>query len=106
MEYKKLVRKYRRIFRKHAREIRPYDYRFGLDPFLDFLRYMRDYYEAGDNVHSEEGDRLQTLKDAISMFEFYDAIDDEDLSAFKLKKQKAWEAFWRIVQENIRDWWD
>lgn len=97
MKYKKLVRKYRRIFRKHAREIRPYDYRFGLDPFLDFLRYMRDYYEAGDNVHSEEGDRLQTLKDAISMFEVY---DDE------LKKQEAWEAFWRIVQENIRDWWD
>ena len=87
LTYKKLVRKYRRIFRKHAREIRPYDYRFGLDPFLDFLR---DYYEAGDNVHSEEGDRLQTLKDAISMFEVY---DDEP------KKQ---EAFWRIVQENIR----
>lgn len=100
LTYKKLVRKYRRIFRKHAREIRPYDYRFGLDPFLDFLRYMRDYYEAGDNVHSEEGDRLQTLKDAISMFEVYDTIDDE------LKKQEAWEAFWRIVQENIRDWWD
>lgn len=96
LTYKKLVRKYRRIFRKHAREIRPYDYRFGLDPFLDFLRYMRDYYEAGDNVHSEEGDRLQTLKDAISMFEVY---DDEEL-------QEAWEAFWRIVQENIRDWWD
>lgn len=96
MKYKKLVRKYRRIFRKHAREIRPYDYRFGLDPFLDFLRYMRDYYEAGDNVHSEEGDRLQTLKDAISMFEVYD----------ELKEQEAWEAFWRIVQENIRDWWD
>jgi len=39
-------------YKKHAREIRPYDYRFGLDPFLD-------YYEAGDNVHSEEGDRPQ-----------------------------------------------
>lgn len=53
-------------------------------PFLDFLR---DYYEAGDNVHSEEGDKHS------SMFEVYD----------ELKEQ---EAFWRIVQENIREWWD
>lgn len=38
---------YKKLVRKHAREIRPYDYRFGLDPFLD-------YYEAGDNVHERE----------------------------------------------------
>jgi hypothetical protein len=71
-----------------------------LDPFLDFLR---DYYEAGDNVHSEEGDKhSRTLSACLRSMtlEGPATFDDEE---FKLKKR---EAFWRIVQENIREWWD
>lgn len=72
--YKKLVRKHRRKLIKLAKETSPWDYGFGLDYFILFLEFMRDYYEIGVNVDDfweGDGDRIKTIQKALDEYDKY-----------------------------------
>lgn len=76
--YRKLVRAYRRKLRKDSRESSPWDYRYGLEPFVDFLRFMKGYYELGWNVDCEDVDRpsrLDTVSNALAEYDAYEGCD-------------------------------
>lgn len=53
-QYKKMMRKYKRILKKHVKKLCFGDYLFGLEPFVDFLRGMKEFYEIGYNVWAME----------------------------------------------------
>lgn len=91
--YKKMMRRYKKLFKKYAKEICPYDYRFGTEPFIDFLRWMQEYYELGYNVWAmERKDEDQaTYKDALTRAEslkqtiyYYDRMDNCHDDYFKV----------------------
>lgn len=52
--YKKMMRKYKKLLRKDAKAMVPWEWSFGLDALVDFLRWMLEYYELGYNVWAME----------------------------------------------------
>lgn len=87
-EYRKMMRKYKRAMRKSARECAPWDYSFGLDGFIIFLTWMRDYYKLGVNVMALDEPvtekekenfitRLQGLNMALQLYDMWQTADDK-----------------------------
>ena len=87
-EYRKMMRKYKKAIRKSARECAPWDYSFGLDGFIIFLNWMRDYYKLGVNVMAldepiSEAERenyitrLQGLNMALQLYDKWQTADDQ-----------------------------
>lgn len=79
-KYKKMMKKYKRIFKKHGKLVLPWDWAFGFDPFIDFLHFMKDYYELGENVHAIDSpgkSRLETLKEALYWYDKWQNGDDD-----------------------------
>jgi len=54
--YNKLVRDHKKKLKKLCNEADPSDYGFALEYFVEYLRFMRDYYELGYNVLGVENE--------------------------------------------------
>ena len=56
----------------------PWEYSFGLDYLVEFLRSMRDYYERGENVWAddEKPTRLETLNKTLDYYEMWISAED------------------------------
>lgn len=72
-EYKKIIKKYRKTFKKLAKEVHPFDARFGLNMFVEHLKFMREYYQNGYNVMAQELEghltRFEGIDKAIRLYE-------------------------------------
>ena len=68
-EYKKMIKKYKKMIRNDAKDasIRPWDYGFGLQMFIDHLYFMRDYYALGENVWALEDQSAPTREQILNM---------------------------------------
>lgn len=76
-EYRKMFKAYRRSLKRLARHASedPFDGDPGLAFFVEYLRFMRDYYKLGEDVWDEEQkghDRLEGLQRALDEFDAYD----------------------------------
>lgn len=87
-EYKKMMathkRNLTRIF-KQGNQC-PWEWGFGLDYLVEFLRFMADYYRLGENVQSKEDcewqkgvkyTRLQTLEQTLEYYDKWQNVEDE-----------------------------
>lgn len=110
-KYKSMCREHRKNLLKEiaSKDFGPWDYGHGVFLFVEFLKYMRDYYALGYNVFAsdEDDDRLRTLQETIDAYEKYEA--------YQLLPYDHWEAneeerlrknVFELIECNIRSWWD
>ncbi len=93
--YQKMMRKYKKKFKKLAKDVSPWDYGFGLELFIEHLRFMRDYYHLGYNVWAEEEENELTREEMLNLI---------------LKEYDAWmtcdEKYLQSVCTNDPNWED
>ena len=66
-EYKCMIKKYQKKFKKMAKDVNPWDYYFGLNFLIEHLKFMRDYYELGENVWAQEVEGVPTRLQILNM---------------------------------------
>lgn len=132
--YRQNIKQHRKILTKLVKEASPYDYGFGLDLFVQFLKFMQDYYEEGINVHALEVEgyapRLESITQALDEYEKYLEYEQglpssweilrsdgthmfahadysiEALDEHNRKTEEHWNNFWNIIRDNMLTWWD
>ena len=93
-EYYAMMEKYKKSLTKINKECykNPWEYAFGLDHLVEFLRFMRDYYALGENVWAEEDKewvkgvkytRLETLEQTLYYYDKWQHIDEEYVKVIK-----------------------
>ena len=72
-EYEQMMKKYNKLFRQDAKNLCPWDWSFGLDMFVNFLRWMLDYYKLGYNVwasdETTEKTRVESLQETLLWYD-------------------------------------
>lgn len=80
-EYKDMMAKHKKILDGINREGHqsPWEWSFGLDYFVAFLRFMKDYYTLGENVWSVDDDteRLETISKALEYYDTWQTLEEE-----------------------------
>ena len=66
-QYKQMMKKWKKKILKDAKDAStsPWDYGFGLDMFVDYIYFMRDYYALGENVWQAEESHNE-VKDSLN----------------------------------------
>ena len=104
-KYKAMFKKHKKILKKIAKETDPFDFFHGLDYFVAFLEFMKDYYELGENVWGEEEHgkptRLDTINEALEHFYKY-----QDINLSYEENRKEFKLFLDCIYNNIENWWD
>ena len=70
-DYKRMMKHYKKLLKKNVKDAAPWDWGFGLEMFVNFLRWMQKYYELGYNVwamESKDEDPVN-FKDALTRAE-------------------------------------
>ena len=87
-EYNNIMKRYKKLFKKTAKDMRPWDWSFGLDAFVDFLKWMYEYYKLGYNVwaldvtdpnegiHTEKT-RADSLKETLMYYDRWQTCCDD-----------------------------
>lgn len=88
-QYKRMMRRYRKLLKKDARHSRPWDWSFGIDALINFLRWMHDYYKLGYNVW------------AIDVIDSNEAIHTEKTREDSLKETIYWYDRWMNVDDDF-----
>ena len=87
-EYNAMMAEYRRNLNKINRDANhsPWEFSWGLDYLVEFLRFMQAYYKLGENVHAKEdcewkkGVKCTRYESITKTLEYYDKwqnIEDE-----------------------------
>ena len=87
-KYTAMMNKYRKSLNKLNKEGNhcPWEWSFGLDYLVEFLRFMRDYYALGENVWAQEDcewvkgvkyTRLQTLTKTLEYYDKWQNVENE-----------------------------
>lgn len=135
-QYKKLVKRYRKLLIKQARQAVPFDEKPLLEMLVTYLHFFKDYYTEDNNVHTFELDGHNRLKEiSLALDNWYAVAKDEEdyyntlkevneeskveknqviinakveVASEKLKKnrKKHWNKFWNTIRDNIETWWD
>lgn len=113
-EYKKIFKKYKKelnYLNKHARKS-PWEYSFGLSYFITFISFMKEYYDLGCNVHQAEENLTAVQKSLKETLDAYDAWQNFeytlscDIDEYNKEYEKRRNKFFKLLSENIEDWWD
>lgn len=102
-KYRKLCKKFRKRLRLLCDKIRPWDYQFGLDFYVEQLRFLLEYYKLGENVfqvHEGREKIIRTVTEAIDHYEKWMNTQRWD----EVKKER--ELFFNTIRDNIECWWD
>lgn len=67
----------------------PYDFYYGLEYLVQFMRFMRDYYKLGENVHSQSLFRLETLEKTLNYYDKWQGLEDEYIQVVKTGEFKS-----------------
>ena len=74
-EYKQMLKKYKKLIMKSAREATksPWEAMFGLDMFINFMNFMKDYYTLGENVWQVDESKQEVIDTLTQTLNEYDA---------------------------------
>lgn len=80
-KYKQILKQYRKSILKCAKEASkcPWESMFGLDMFVEFLKYMKDYYTLGENVFQCDECKenvIDTLTKTLSEYDAWQHCED------------------------------
>lgn len=111
-KYKKMNRTYRKTLKKLVKDSGPWEWSYGLDMFIEFLKWMRDYYKLGYNVWATEDcnafpdidkdkpTRFESLDTAIKLYEKWQNCDDEFMKVIFLDEPNAQEQIDELVEQG------
>ena len=124
-EFKQLCQTYDKVLKKeHTTNFKsltnPMDY------FVDYLRFMRDYYILTEPLILESGEenlKIASLATAVSEYEQYQSCEhkyyrfdgteaicrvsgtsEEVQQQYNKEKTFHWNNFWNLIRLNIEDW--
>lgn len=119
-EYNSMIKKNSKEIMKLAKKASttPFDSNIALELLVASLKFMRDYYKLGENVHSEEVKyfnddcvtkmtRLESLEETIKIYEKwkeyqYKIFKQEDIERCEEFKKR----FFDLLYNYIDEWWD
>lgn len=130
--YKKFLRKHKKELTKLNREAstQPWDWEFGLNYFVGFLKFMQDYYNQDYNIwQSEESlkevqDTLKSTLDAYTDWINYTTPESEKniytsedggrvveipkkvIDEYNKEYIRRRDKFFKLLGKNIEKWWD
>lgn len=100
-DYKRMMKHYKKLLKKNVKDAAPWDWGFGLEMFVDFLRWMQEYYELGYNVWAMESKdedpvnfkdaptRAESLKQTIYYYDkWHNCFEDYYKIAYTEKELK------------------
>lgn len=114
-------REYKKIFKKYKKQLNylnkgaiksPWEYSFGLSYFITFISFMKEYYDLGYNVHQAEENLTAVQKslketiDAYNKWQNFDWNQGDDIDKWNKEYEKRRNKFFKLLSENIEDWWD
>lgn len=134
-KYKKLEKKYRKLLIKQARQAVPYDEKPLLEMFTTYIKFLKDYYDEGNNVHGLEVEGHNRAEEITFALNSYNATKlNEDIYCATLERISRnstatngqidrdavveaqelytknrdinWNNFWNTIRDNIETWWD
>ena len=81
-DYKRMMKKWKRVIRKYGKDAstNPWDWSYGLDAFIQYLYFMRDFYTLGENVWQVDECRqevVDTLNTTLDEYEAWVNCDDK-----------------------------
>ena len=72
-QYKDMMKRYKKLFKKDVENLCPWDWSFGLDLLINFLKWMLDYYKLGYNVWAAEDPtkktRVESLQETLKWYD-------------------------------------
>lgn len=83
--YRAMMDKNSNAIQKIAKEATPWDWSYGLDFLVAHLRWMRDYYKLGENVHAQEDKewkkgvkytRLEAIELTLKYYDMWQTVED------------------------------
>ena len=124
-EFKQLYKAYDKVLKKdHAESVKKLTN--NMDYFIDYLKFMRDYYILTEPLILESGEenlRIASLATAISEYEQYqtcihkyygfegqqivhkaDSTREDVQQQYNIEKAFHWNNFWELVKLNMEDW--
>jgi hypothetical protein len=124
-DYKRLYRVYNKKLKNlHKNSFKHIDN--GMEYFITYLRFMRDYLILTEGVLNEEGHeniKISTIATAIAEYELYEncinkyfkhdgktviriapGTDEEVQKKYAAEKQFHWNCFWEITRLNMMNW--
>lgn len=124
-KYLKMNRDYKKKLLKGSKDWGPWDFCWIECFVTDFICWMRDYYEDGENVWAMEErecneglrdapSRLESIEGALDLWDKYQKLEDtwhsgqtyEQRIESGMNVQAAYEAFWTYIGKHMREWWD
>ena len=84
-EYYAMMDKNSNAVHEIAETTTPWDWSYGLDFLIAHLRWMRDYYKLGENVHSQEDKewkkgvkhtRLEAIELTLKYYDMWQTVED------------------------------
>ena len=119
---RKRRREYKRMFSRNMRKIKrivkskdfgPWDFCYGIDLFIAFLRFMEDFYSLGYNVWALDEDdngksRLGSLRATLEAYEEYRRYKyDSDVDEWKHERElELCHRVFSLLEDNLESWWD
>ena len=93
---------------------------FGLDHFITYLKFMRDYYILTEPLISEDGTeniKIATLATAITTYDKYQVCvslcktiknntqeNEALLNKYTKEKEFQWHTCWNLIRLNMETW--
>lgn len=107
LSYRQVKRRHQKIFRKLAKHVIPTDYGFMMEFFIEYLKYMADYYKNGCAVGDDpEGikPRLQTINMALQLYRhWYEECEDEYFTLVEPSEVEKYKAKGWVVPDTERN---
>lgn len=104
--YKRALRIYRRKLKKQINHSFPFDIGYLLELLETYLMFMLNYYEIGENVHSEEledHNRPTKLWEAIYHLHIVNKLECDVSNEEYIYH---WNMFWDILRTEAGNWSD
>lgn len=90
-KYRKMMKSYKKELKKLAKKAAPWEYGFLEEYFITYLRFMKDYFELGENVWQVDETRIpivESLSGALNAYNEYES---------------AWDPFFEVFGQDIDD---
>lgn len=109
--YRRMHRKHKRELMKLAKKVHEWDYGWIDELVLTQIKHMYEYFSASNNVWQTDETRLpivEQLKHVIDLYEELDGLwgKNKDYMDSLKRERELYEEIYSYVGCHIKEWWD